>query len=162
MGVLVEEAVPAGEVLYRIKAMVDTFCAHGNYENRAKARTRYMQETLGPDGLREVFLSNVAAAKAAGGLDLEVVPTEVEKAGDGEVSAPRALPQKQPGLYAVQYPQSDCRRGRQDPGRDGGRRRDGVCAQCCLHRRFHLPAGRPGQPEAPAGRCGGGTGGWTA
>ena len=103
MGVLVEEAVPAGEVLYRIKAMVDTFCAHGNYENRAKARTRYMQETLGPDGLREVFLSNVAAAKAAGGLDLEVVPTEVEKAGDGEVSAPRALPQKQPGLYAVQY-----------------------------------------------------------
>ena len=103
MGVLVDEAVPADAVLYYIKAMIDTFCAHGNYENRAKARTRYMQETLGPDGLKEAFLANVAAARAAGGLDLHVTPAAIEKAGDGEIADARVLPQKQAGLYAVQY-----------------------------------------------------------
>lgn len=103
MGVLVEESLPAEDVLYAIKAMVDTFCAHGNYENRAKARTRYLQETLGPDGLRETFLKNLDAARAAGGLDLALMPSTVTKTGSGEISHPRVLPQKQPGLYAVKY-----------------------------------------------------------
>lgn len=103
MGVLVDEAVAPREVLYYIKAMIDTFCAHGNYQNRAKARTRYMQETLGPDGLKEAFLANVAAARAAGGLDLEIMPAPVEKAGEGQLSHSRAIAQKQPGLYAVEY-----------------------------------------------------------
>ena len=46
MGVKVAEQVPGTEVLYYVKAMVETFIAYGNYENRGKARTRYMQETL--------------------------------------------------------------------------------------------------------------------
>ena len=46
MGLKVAEHVPGGELLYYVKAMVDTFLAHGNYEQRAKARTRYMQEAL--------------------------------------------------------------------------------------------------------------------
>ncbi|MDO4316183.1 MAG: nitrite/sulfite reductase [Oscillospiraceae bacterium] len=103
MGVLVDEAVPPRDVLYYLKAMIDTFCAHGNYQNRARARTRYMQETLGPDGLKDVFLANVAAARAAGGLDLEIAPVPVEKAGEGQLTHARAIPQKQPGLYAVEY-----------------------------------------------------------
>lgn len=103
MGVLVDEAVAPQEVLYYIKAMIDTFCAHGNYQNRAKARTRYMQETLGPDGLKEAFLANVAAARAAGGLDLEITPAPAEKTGEGQLSHSRAIAQKQPGLYAVEY-----------------------------------------------------------
>ena len=61
-----DEAVQPGEVLYYVKAMVDTFCRHGNYENRAKARTRFMQDTLGPEGLKEAFLKNVESAKAEG------------------------------------------------------------------------------------------------
>lgn len=103
MGVLVDEAVAPKEVLYYIKAMIDTFCTHGNYQNRAKARTRYMQETLGPDGLKDAYLANVAAAKAAGGLDLEITPAPVEKTGEGQLSHPRAIAQKQPGLYAVEF-----------------------------------------------------------
>ena len=83
--------------------MIDTFCAHGNYENRAKARTRYMQETLGADGLKAAFLANVEKRKAEGGLDLAVEPVTVDKAGDGELTDERAIPQKQTGLYAVEY-----------------------------------------------------------
>ena len=105
MGVLVEEHVNPQEVLYYVRAMVDTFCAHGDYNNRAKARTRYMQDTLGPDGLKEEFLKNVAARKAEGGLDLtglEASAHFVELDG-GPVDHPRATPQKQPGMFAVRY-----------------------------------------------------------
>ena len=102
MGVLVDEAVKPSEVLYYIKGMIDTFCAHGNYENRAKARTRYLQELLG-ESLKETFLANVAAAKAAGGLDLDVAPAAIAKAGEGEITDSRIVAQKQTGLYAVKY-----------------------------------------------------------
>ena len=102
MGVLVDEAVKPSEILYYIKGMIDTFCAHGNYQNRAKARTRYLQETLG-DALKETYLANVDAAKASSGLDLEIVPETVTKTGEGEISDARVTTQKQKGLYAVKY-----------------------------------------------------------
>ena len=103
MGVLAAEALLPRDVLYAIRAMVDTFCTHGNYENRAKARTRYMQQTLGPDGLRRAFLQNLEAAKQRGGLDLELEPARITKTGSGVLDDARAIPQKQPGLYAVAY-----------------------------------------------------------
>lgn len=103
MGILVEEHVKPEEILYYVKAMVTTFCEHGNYTNRAKARTRYMQETLGEDGLRKAYLANVKRAKEVGGLELTVTGSRVNKAGDGTISNPRAIAQKQPGLYAVSY-----------------------------------------------------------
>ncbi len=105
MGVLVDEAVAPKEILYYIRAMVDTFCAHGNYENRAKARTRYMQDTLGPDGLKEAFLKHVAARKAEGGLEITGLeaPADIARDNSGTVDHPRAIPQKQPGMYAVKY-----------------------------------------------------------
>lgn len=104
MGVLVDEAVNPKDVLYYIRAMIDTFCQHGNYENRVKARTRFMQETLGPNGLKEAFLANVAALKAEGGLDIThpEAPAGLSK-DSGAVDHPRAVPQKQSGLYAVKY-----------------------------------------------------------
>lgn len=46
-GVKVAEAVEPEMILYYIKAMWLTFRAYGNYENRGKARTRYMQEICG-------------------------------------------------------------------------------------------------------------------
>lgn len=79
MGVLVDEHVPATEILYYIRAMIETFCQHGNYENRAKARTRFMQETMGVDGLKAAFLENVAKMKEKGGLDLHVTAKPVTK-----------------------------------------------------------------------------------
>lgn len=104
MGVLVDEAVNPKDVLYYVRAMVDTFCQHGNYENRAKARTRFMQDTLGPEGLKEAFLKNVAALKAQGGLELPRLEALADVCGGGEtLDHPRAIPQKQPGLYAVKY-----------------------------------------------------------
>lgn len=47
MGVKVAENVEPNKILFYIKAMWLTFRTYGNYENRGKARTRYMQEALG-------------------------------------------------------------------------------------------------------------------
>lgn len=105
MGLLVAEDVQPDMVLYYIKAMVDTFVAHGNYENRAKARTRYMQYTLGEKGYREAYRQALEEALRSGeDLKIRFHEETSGKAGDGTaVSDPRAVPQKQEGLYAVFY-----------------------------------------------------------
>ncbi len=105
MGLLVEEHAKPQDVLYYVRAMIEVFCAHGNYENRAKARTRFLQDTLGCDGLREAFLKEVDALKKIGGLELSALEkTEVQKQSDGgTIEDCRVIPQKQQGLYAVKY-----------------------------------------------------------
>lgn len=81
MGVKVAEQVPGTEVLYYVKAMVETFIAYGNYENRGKARTRYMQETLGADGYKMAYLEKLEAVKTGEDLKLEVIEQPVNKRG---------------------------------------------------------------------------------
>lgn len=103
-GVKVAEAVDPEMILYYVKAMWLTFRAYGNYENRGKARTRYMQEKLGgaeayakayQEKLKEVFESGEE-------LRIQVVQNEIHKTGDGsEITGSRILKQKQDGLYTV-------------------------------------------------------------
>jgi ferredoxin-nitrite reductase len=102
MGVLVAENVPKEKVLYHVKAMVTLFLEYGNYENRAKARTRYMQDVLG-DNYRAEYEKKLAAAMEED-LDIVVEETVLDKKGDGvAVAGKRVIPQKQEGLYAVLY-----------------------------------------------------------
>ena len=103
-GVKTAEAVEPGKILYYIKAMWLTFLAHGNYENRGKARTRYMQEACGgPEAYVKAYREKLAKVFASGeNLDLDLHPAPLEKAGDGSVvSGPRVLEQRQEGLYTV-------------------------------------------------------------
>ncbi len=106
MGVLVAQGVEPEMILYYIKAMWLTFRAYGNYENRGKARTRYMQEACGgPEGYARAYREKLEEVFASGeDLDLHVQPRAVTKTGDGSAAAgPRVIPQKQPGLYAVAW-----------------------------------------------------------
>ena len=105
MGILVDEHVAATEILYYIRAMIETFCQHGNYENRGKARTRYMQEKLGSEGYVKAFLEKLEEVKKNEKLDLNLAVSGTEKAADGELQTEnkRIVAQKQPGLYAVKY-----------------------------------------------------------
>lgn len=86
-GVKVAEAVAPEKILYYIKAMWLTFRAYGNYENRGKARSRYMQETLGgPEAYAKAFREKLAEVEASGeNLDLTVEIPAVSKEGDGVV-----------------------------------------------------------------------------
>lgn len=106
MGVPVAEGVEGHKVLYYIKAMVKLFITYGNYENRAKARTRYMQDTLG-EKLAERFHEMLDEALKEEDLD---IPEDVcgetfaIKKGDGShAEHKRVIPQKQDGLYSVAY-----------------------------------------------------------
>lgn len=104
MGVLVAEGVDGTKVLYYIQAMVELFTTYGNYENRAKARTRYMQDELG-EQYREEYRKKLQQVMNSGkNLDITVTRQEIRKAADGEQPEnSRVLPQKQDGLYTVAY-----------------------------------------------------------
>ncbi|MGN0323230.1 MAG: nitrite/sulfite reductase [Oliverpabstia sp.] len=103
-GVKVAEAVEPEKILYYIKAMWLTFRAYGNYTNRGKARTRYMQEALGgPEAYKKAYLEKLEEVFASGeNLDIHPEITAVYKKGDGIcVNNARVMEQKQEGLYTV-------------------------------------------------------------
>lgn len=104
MGVKMAQHVAPEEILYYVKAMVETFVAHGNYENRGKARTRYMQESLGVEEYKKAYSEKLAQVKENEELTLQVRIPELTKKEDGtRVSGRRIIAQKQNGLYAVCY-----------------------------------------------------------
>ncbi len=115
LGVCVAQGAAPEKILYYIKAMVDTFVAHGNYENRSKARTRFMVEALGEEGFKKAYEEKLAAVLAAPGNNLELSQYQdspeyqklvrpVTKQGSGQApSHRRIISQKQEGLYAVFY-----------------------------------------------------------
>ncbi|MGN0418489.1 nitrite/sulfite reductase [Anaerostipes faecalis] len=104
-GLKVAEAIDPEKVLYYVCAMRNTFISYGNYEQRGKARTRYMQETLGEEGYIKAYQEKLEEVLASGeNLDLNVSPQIIEKKGDGTTAeGRRIISQKQDGLYAVKY-----------------------------------------------------------
>lgn len=104
MGVLVATDVVPNQILYYIHAMINTFIAHGNYENRGKARTRFMQESMGTEAYVKAYQEELAKVLAEEDLDLTVSIPEISKQGDEKAANdPRLIPQKQNGLYALCY-----------------------------------------------------------
>ena len=104
-GVRVAENVEPEKILYYIKAMWLTFRAYGNYENRGKARTRYIQDVCGgPEGYRKAYLEKLEEVFASGeDLTIRDLPAVPELTGDNSPcpDSARVLPQKQTGLYTV-------------------------------------------------------------
>ena len=105
IGLLMAEAVDPSETLYHVRAMVDNFIEHGNYENRSRARTRYMRDDLGDEGYRSEYLRHLGMLKAEGGLDIHPEPVAYPEAEESEPPAgrPRVFRQKQRGMYYVAY-----------------------------------------------------------
>ncbi len=103
MGCLIASGTDPSDVLYYVSAMVDTFVQHGNYEDRKRARARYMKDDMGEDAYRQAFLSNYERLKAAGGLDIRPEMPSYPVKADVPVSGERIFPQKQKGLYYVAY-----------------------------------------------------------
>ena len=108
LGVKVAERIEPDQILYYIKAMWLTFRTYGNYENRAKARTRYMQDTLGgPENYANAYgekLQEVYDSDEDLTLPEDLASAGITKTGDGStVTDPRVISQKQEGLYTVAY-----------------------------------------------------------
>ena len=110
IGVRVAEQVKPDQILYFVEAMHEMFLTYGNYENRAKARSRYMQDTLGgAEAYRDAFTEKLKEVYKSGKqLDLNLSEEQktlfCEKQPDGELpESKRIVPQKQDGLCAVYY-----------------------------------------------------------
>ena len=103
MGVLVEKNGKPQEVSLYVSAMIRLFTKYGDYKNRGKSRSRYLQDTLGEEGIKKEYLCCLEEARK------EEIPWPVFyshptlKSGDEEIEGSRIFPQKQPGLYAVSY-----------------------------------------------------------
>lgn len=102
IGVKVADAVKPEDVIACIDAMIKVFTTFGNYESRAKSRTRYLQDTLGVDGLKAEY-AKAFEEKLKTSRKLTVGTNVIEKVGEGQISGERVIPQKQKGLYAVSY-----------------------------------------------------------
>lgn len=103
LGVHIADDVDPSEVTLYVSAMIRLFTACGNYESRAKARTRYLQKTLGEDGIRSRFLEYLNQAREEETAWPIPWADETLKKGNGTISGERIIEQKQPGLYTVSY-----------------------------------------------------------
>lgn len=102
MGVKVAEAVAPENVRACVDAMIDIFTKFGNYENRAWSRSRFLQDSLGVEGLKAEF-GKALEKTLNSGEKLSVEVSAVNKISNGTFEGERVIPQKQKGLYAVSY-----------------------------------------------------------
>lgn len=104
LGLLTAENIDPADVLAYIHAMVMTFVEHGNYKNRARARTRFMRDELGDERYISEYMKNL---KKAFGEGIKKVSPEKAVFPEPDGAAPpegeMVFPQKQKGLYAVRW-----------------------------------------------------------
>lgn len=103
LGVLVAEQADPGEVTLYISAMIRLFVTYGNYQVRAKSRTRYLQDTLGEEGIQREFARFLAEARQEEDPLPISSPLLIRKNPEGTIQGERILEQKQEGLYTVSY-----------------------------------------------------------
>ncbi|RDY24565.1 nitrite/sulfite reductase [Romboutsia maritimum] len=97
-----DELIKPCDVLYYVEGMTKLFITEGNYENKNKARIRYIVEKLGKDMFLKKFKEFVQIEKEKGGLDLHPEAIDYSKPGIKiNISDPRLIKQKQEGLYSV-------------------------------------------------------------
>ncbi len=104
MGLCVAKKISPEDILYYIKAMILTFMEHGNYENRGKARTRYMQDVLGAENYIKEYNKNLNKVKSEENLKISVSAKKITKTGIPQnIESDMIIKQKQEGLYAFRY-----------------------------------------------------------
>lgn len=104
LAVRVAEHVDPEKVLYHLRTMLDIYMENGNYKMRSKARSRFLQESMGVDGFKEAYKNHLEEVLGEDQLDIHVTEQTVTKKGDGSAAEGfRVIPQKQAGLYAVSY-----------------------------------------------------------
>jgi len=104
IGIEYDELIEVSDVLYHVEAMTNLFVAEGDYENRNKARIRYILERMGNDKFIETYKEHLKEVKNKEKLDLIVTQKESVKEGkSSEIEHSRLYEQKQKGLYSVYF-----------------------------------------------------------
>ncbi len=97
-----DELIPPEDVLYYVDGMVKFYMQEGNYENRAKARTRYIAMRMGKEEVIEGYKACVEEIKRTKKLR-ELSATLVSKSDNlsGEECPDGCIRQRQEGRYTV-------------------------------------------------------------
>jgi len=104
VGIEYDELIKPSEVLYHVEAMTNLFVKEGDYENRNKARIRYILERMGKDKFIETYKEHLKEVMNKEELDLVVISKEYAKEGkEIELTHSRLYEQKQKGLYSVYF-----------------------------------------------------------
>lgn len=101
-----DELVKPEDVLYHIEAITNLFIAEGDYENKAKARIRYILDRMGKDEFINCYKKhlNDVIENNKESLKLNVGNVEIIKDGiEIDLKHNRLIPQKQQGLYSVYF-----------------------------------------------------------
>ena len=117
LAVQLSDFIPRADVVAAAVGLIDVFVEHGDFDHPAKARMKFMVETLGEAALRAAWDQAFAAARDR--TDVEVPPIEVlgvaEQAGVLAATPPGGWslgvrPQRTPGLalVTVEIPLGDC------------------------------------------------------
>ena len=103
MSLELDELIEPQEVLYYVEGLTKLFMDEGDYNNKHKARVRYMVYRLGEEEFIKKFKEYVAKEKE--NEDLKLYPKNIEYPNDGGIETDikdcRLYPQKQKGYYSV-------------------------------------------------------------
>lgn len=96
-----DELVEPSEILYYIEAMVQLFIAEGDYENKGRARTRFIPRRMGVEAFMACYREHLEAVRRS--CSFEGIQPEISEneCWESEASHPLMIPQKQKDLYAV-------------------------------------------------------------
>ncbi|MPQ44785.1 nitrite/sulfite reductase [Clostridium tarantellae] len=102
--IIVADMIEPKDVLYHIEAMTNMFIAEGDYNNRSKARIRYILDRLGEEEYIKCYHKHLEEVKSKECLDLNVAPKNTVKVGiENNIKHKRLFKQKQQGLYSVYF-----------------------------------------------------------
>lgn len=107
LGLVYDELIKPSEILYYLEGVIRIFMAEGDYENKGRARLRYVPERMGEKEFLESYKKHVKAVKETAKLkeikgirpraNQQTVEIENSIFENGEV-----ILQKQEGLYTVE------------------------------------------------------------
>ena len=99
-----DELIEPKDIIYHVEAITNLFINEGDYENKAKARIRFIVERMGNDEFIKCYKKHLQEAKDKNNLDFIPLKRDNHKTGiKTVVKNPRLFSQKQKGLYSVYF-----------------------------------------------------------
>lgn len=100
-----DELIQPGDVLYHVEALLSLFKEEGDYQNKGKARIRYIVKRMGNEAFLNCYKKHLKKVKESKTLDFELRTvqqvTNEESSNILAVDYPDVISQKQKNLYSV-------------------------------------------------------------
>ena len=99
-----DKLINPNEILYHVEAITNLFIAEGDYENKNKARIRYIVERMGEEAFLSCYKEHLKNSFEKEDLEIDIEYKEYKKQGiKTSITHNRLIPQKQEGLYSVYF-----------------------------------------------------------